>query len=96
MPQANSTTFVFGAGASIHAGYPSIASMGEQLFNWMRGQSEPSLYNFAECAQILEDRFGSNIEIVFEEIRHEIKRRRPGYTAFANCFRPALVEAMRQ
>jgi len=96
MPKANNTTFVIGAGASLHAGYPSIASMGVQLFDWMRRQSNPVLFDFAECAQTIEERFGSNIEHVFNGVSTEIKRREPGYSALANYFRPAILEAIRQ
>ena len=78
MPRTNNTTFVIGAGASLHAGYPSIATMGEKLFGWMREQRNPILYDFAECAQTLEERFGNNIESVFKGINTEIRRRQPG------------------
>ena len=29
-------TFVFGAGASVHAGYPLTASLGDHLLDWAR------------------------------------------------------------
>lgn len=41
MAKTYNTTFVIGAGASLHAGYPAIASMGAQLFDWMRSQTNP-------------------------------------------------------
>lgn len=55
-----STVFVFGAGASHHAGYPLAAAMGEPLLNWMLQQ--PS--DIAPRAEYLVDGFGmaANIE----------------------------------
>jgi hypothetical protein len=54
-----STVFVFGAGASHHAGYPLAAVMGEPLLNWMLQSSD-----FAFYARYLVDGFGmpANIE----------------------------------
>ena len=54
------------------------------------------LFDFAECAQTLEGQFGNNIESVFQGIASAINRRQPGYSVFANCFRPTLLQAMRQ
>ena len=36
-----STTFVFGAGASLHAGYPLASTMGEALLDFMLKSSDP-------------------------------------------------------
>ncbi len=91
-----STTFILGAGASFHAGYPLIASMGKELFAWMRQPRTPVSYGFAEYADDLERRFGDNIESVLQGIDDEIRRHGPDRPAFANCHRPAVAEAMRQ
>ncbi len=90
------TTFILGAGASLHAGYPFIASMGGQLFAWMRRPRKAILYDFAAYADELEGRFGDNIESVLNGIDTEIRRGGPDRMAFANFHRPALIEAMRQ
>ncbi len=90
------TTFILGAGASLHAGYPFIASMGTKLFAWMRKPRKALGYNFASCADDLEERFGNNIESVLNGIDTEIRRGGPDRGAFANVHKPALVEALRQ
>jgi hypothetical protein len=90
------TTFILGAGASRHAGYPFIASMGTELFAWMRRPRKAIVYDFVECADELEARFGDNIENVLKGIDAEIRRRSPDRPVLANYYRPALVEAMRE
>jgi hypothetical protein len=96
MSRQGGTTFILGAGASFHAGYPSIVSMGEHLLEWMRGPRKVILYDFAECADALEQRFGNNIEGVLGGMHKEIERRGPDRAVFANLYKPALTEAMRQ
>ena len=51
--------------------------MGAQLFAWMRKPREALLYDFTECADELEGRFGDNIEDVLKGIDTEIRRRGP-------------------
>ena len=96
MSSQGGTTFILGAGASLHAGYPFVASMGAHLFEWMRRPREAIFFDFAECADALEERFGNNIENVLKGIDAEIKRGGHDRPIFANFYRPALVEAMRQ
>ena len=74
MSSQGGTTFILGAGASLHAGYPFVASMGAHLFEWMRRPREAIFFDFAECADALEERFGNNIEGVLKGIDAEIKR----------------------
>src|SRR5579862_1863464 len=90
------TTFILGAGASHHAGYPFIASMGAQLFAWMRKHREAQLYDFVGCANELEGRFCDDIEDVLKGMDTEIRQRCPTWSVLVNYYRPALVEAMRQ
>jgi hypothetical protein len=70
--------------------------MGEHLFKWMRRPREVVGYDFAECAAALEERFGNNIEGVLGGVHQEIERHGPYRAVFANFYRPALTEAMRQ
>lgn len=66
-----STVFVFGAGASFHAGYPLAAPMGEALLNSMLGSANPMIRTTAEY---LVDHFGmpSNFEDFITEIQSRI------------------------
>jgi hypothetical protein len=70
--------------------------MGPQLLKWMRKPRKTIPFDFAQCADLLEERFGDQIEDIFNGIDAEIKHRGPDYLAFANDYKPALVEAMRQ
>ena len=60
------TTYVLGAGASRHAGYPLASSMGSQLFLWMKKQAGVPGYaaRYPAAAQYLEEITGppENIE----------------------------------
>ncbi len=96
MSKRRSTTFIFGAGASFHAGYPFIRTMGAQLLAWMRVPRDTFYFNFAWSADFLEERFGDHIENIFNGMQMEIGRQQPGYTLLANVYRPCLIEAMRQ
>lgn len=70
--------------------------MGDQLLNWMRQQPSCGLLDFSASANYLEQRFGNNIEDLFNGVQKEIDSRRPGYSGFANVHKPCLVEGMRQ
>lgn len=96
MAKQSSTTFILGAGASLHAGYPFVRSMGAQLLEWMRAPREAVYFDFAQSADFLEERFGDNIEGLFNGVQGEIDRREPDYSLFANIYKPCLIEAMRQ
>ena len=66
------TTYVFGAGASLHVGYPLASTMGEALLDYMLGYpAQP----YPNAAQFLIDTFGKslNIEVVITELESRIK-----------------------
>src|SRR5689334_16829276 len=67
-----STVYVFGAGASIHAGYPLASKMGEGLLEFMLNYEFPN-DNFRSSAQNMIEIFGTtpNIEDLVSEL--EIK-----------------------
>jgi hypothetical protein len=65
MDNISSTTFVIGAGASLHAGYPFVKSMGAELLAWMRLPREAVYLDFANTADFIEEEFGDNIERIF-------------------------------
>jgi len=96
MGKSSRTTFILGAGASRHAGYPFVKSMGKELLGWMRLPRESTYCDFAQLADFLEEQFGSDIEDLFNGIQAEIDDQRPGYSLFATIYKPCLVEAMRQ
>lgn len=90
------TTYIFGAGASFHAGYPFVRTMGSQLLAWMRTPRPTSYFDYIGSADFLETRFGDDIENLFNCMQAEISRRQPGYSLLATVHRPCLIEAMRQ
>src|SRR5271166_4312329 len=61
-------TYVLGAGASVHAGYPLTGDMGTKLFAWMQQQSNPQI---RDAAGWFQGEFGSvaNIEDLFSQIQ---------------------------
>jgi hypothetical protein len=65
------TTYVFGAGASIHAGYPLAATMGEALLNFMLDYPMPP---YPAEAQFVIDSFGKspNIEDVITSLQSRV------------------------
>src|ERR1035437_835589 len=65
------TTYVFGAGASIHAGYPLASTMGEALLNFMLAYPMPP---YPAEAQFVIDSFGKspNIEDVITSLQSRI------------------------
>ena len=70
--------------------------MGAELFAWMRQPRTAIVYDFAEVADVLEGRFGDNIESVLKGIDDESQRHGTDRAAFANYHHPALSEALRQ
>jgi len=66
-----STTYVFGAGASLHAGYPLASAMGEGLLDFMLGYPMPP---YPSEAQFVIDTFGKapNIEDVITLLQSRI------------------------
>jgi len=66
------TTYVLGAGASLHAGYPLAATMGGALLDFMLRYPQPA---YPAAAQVLIDTFGKspNIEDVITELASRIE-----------------------
>jgi hypothetical protein len=66
------TTFVFGAGASIHAGYPLASKMGKQILNFMIKHPHDLSRHYG---QLIVDSFGKspNIEDLITEIDARIE-----------------------
>jgi len=96
MESRESTTYVLGAGASLHAGYPFAKSMGAHLLAWMRLPREEAWFNFAATADFVEAQFGDHIEHIFNGVQAQIDSKGPGHTLLANVHKPCLLEAMRQ
>lgn len=96
-------TYVFGAGASLHAGYPLAKRMGHGLFAWMDGQEDIGPFSFHQTAQFLSSVFHEteDIEILITAIeemiaRHKNIRPRPNeIVLLCNSHRPALIAAIR-
>lgn len=67
-----STIYVFGAGASLHAGYPLASAMGEALLDFMLGYPMPP---YPGEAQFVIDSFGKspNIEDVITSLQSRIE-----------------------
>src|SRR5271157_561644 len=99
------TTYVLGAGASHHAGYPLANSMGLQLFLWMKKQAAASGYaaRYPATAQFFEEHFGAveNIEDLMTRMQEMIdgyEDGTPGQRATRTLVaneRGVLVEAVR-
>ncbi len=62
MAKPRRKTYILGAGASKHAGYPFVSKMGLDLLEWMRSFSGVPTCIYPETAEWLNDRFGDNIE----------------------------------
>jgi hypothetical protein len=90
-----STTYILGAGASFHAGYPFARTMGRELLNWMKGR-ESVYYDFPASSAFLESRFGDDIEAIMCGMERAIRRRTAERPLIANCHKPAFIEAMRE
>lgn len=66
------TVYAFGAGASLHAGYPLASKMGEGLLDFMLGYP---INTYRESAQLIIDSFGKcpNVEDLITEIEAKIE-----------------------
>lgn len=93
-------TYVLGAGASLHAGYPLTGDMGTKLFAWMQQHDNPRIRDAANWFQA---EFGtvSNVEDLFSEIQTSIDDFENGtpeqrdFRTIAANERPYLVEGLR-
>jgi len=92
-------TYAFGAGASLHAGYPLAKRMGQSLFTWMEMQEDIGYFSFRETARFLRDHFSfaDDIEILFSSIddriaQHPVMGRRPtDIVLLCQNHKPALI-----
>jgi hypothetical protein len=89
------TTYILGAGASFHAGYPFARTMGRELLDWMKGK-ESLYFDFRASSAFLESRFGENIESIMNGIERTIRQRTSELPLIANCHKPAFIQAMRE
>jgi hypothetical protein len=96
-------TYVFGAGASLHAGYPLAKQMGHKLFQWMDEQEDVGPFSFRQTTQFLRDFFHQteDIEILITSIEEMIAshpvmgQRPPEVVLLCNCHKPTLIAAIR-
>lgn len=96
-------TYVFGAGASIHAGYPLAKRMGHGLFEWMEGHDDVGPFSFRETGRFLRNLFHEieNVELLVTAIEemienHQSLGERPSEVVLlCNFHRPALIAAIR-
>jgi len=96
-------TYVFGAGASLHVGYPLAKCMGHGLFAWMDGHEDIGPFSFRQTAIFLRDHFQEtedieNLITAIEEMiaRHPVIGQRPNEVVhLCNCHKPTLIAAIR-
>jgi hypothetical protein len=96
-------TYIFGAGASLHAGYPLAKRMGHGLFKWMDGHEDVGIFSFRRTTRFLKDLFDETEDIEslatsIEEMigRHPNLGSRPNeIVLLCNCHKPALITAIR-
>ena len=90
------TTYIFGAGASFHAGYPFAKSMGRELLQWMKLHREHPYFDFRQSAEYLEARFGNDIEGLVAGVQRAVRKREVDGSVIANVHKPAIQEAIRE
>ena len=95
-------TYVLGAGASFHAGYPLAGDMGARLIEWMRRQNDS---DFRGTADWIEAKFGAvrniedlftNLQMVVQDFANGTLEQRAFRSNIANFQRPNLIQALRQ
>lgn len=91
-------TYVLGAGASLHAGYPSASTMGVQLLTWMQKHPNP---NYRASAQWVFDTFGLvvNVEELFSTLDSTLGDSRRGTEERGNIAsfqKPTLTRALQE
>jgi hypothetical protein len=64
------TTYVLGAGASRHVGYPLTATMTSELLRWMKEDRPPERMDYSRAAGRVEENFSSseNLEALLAEM----------------------------
>jgi len=92
------TTYVLGAGASFHAGFPFVKDMGRALTEWMLAREGYPSFPFRATVEGLQAEFTdlSNIETFLDNIDNRIRGQAAGYSVFADVYKPALVQALRE
>jgi hypothetical protein len=103
MREDSMKTYVFGAGASLHVGYPLAKRMGHDLFDWLDGHDDVGPFSFRQTAQFLRDHFDetSDIENLITAIEkiiacHQGLGQRPNEVVLlCNCHKPTLIAAIR-
>jgi len=93
-------TYVLGAGASLHAGYPLASNMGTELFAWLEKRANSRIRDAAVWFQAefgpvgnIEDLF-SQIQTVLDDFRNGTREQKAFRVVTANE-RPHLVEGLR-
>src|SRR5882672_1127575 len=86
------TTYVFGAGASIHAGYPLSARMGEELLQFMLNYP---IDRYRDSANVLIESFGKspNIEDMITVLEERIETLRDAENLNDKATRSVLAHA---
>jgi hypothetical protein len=94
-------TYVLGAGASLHAGYPLTGDMGTKLFAWMHQQGNPRIRDAAGWLQAefgpvgnIED-FFSRIQAVIDDFENGTPKQKDLRTLTANEL-PSLLHRLRE
>lgn len=90
------TTYILGAGASRHAGYPFVSRMGLELLEWMGSFSSVPNSIYPETAEWLNHKFGDNIERICNGLDEMIRCGGAERALAANVHKPALIRAMRE
>ncbi len=96
-------TYIFGAGASKHAGYPLAKSMGSALFGWMEKRGATQAFDFPATVKFLREEYGpsDDIETLLTRMDERIAttknlRPRPSdVVLICNCHKPSLIAAIR-
>ncbi len=57
------TTYVLGAGASRHVGYPLTADLARELLVWMKQPRSPERMDYAPAAKRIEENFSSKTDL---------------------------------
>ncbi len=98
------TTYVLGAGASRHIGYPFAQDMGKELFKWM-GEHRDSPIDYPGAVKLTEQLFGETedfeglltiLQKCIEEFEDGTAEQRQIRTLIGNSILPPLTHAIRE